>query len=739
MEYRDIPVETLEQDEFGIERYVRALCDFIKSCDTPVTIALQGEWGSGKSSFMKILENCLCSETLPPQERYEPIWLNTWELFLENDCEQAVRKLVMSLIAQMEEHFEKLVQRQNVEHRKESLKNCLKIFSSVALDLVNVTSEHSDELLGQVFSAGSSQGSIRKAKDSLETFLTGEVEEKRNGVTDNAFLIFVDDLDRLEPKMAVTLLEALKNLFDIRKCIFILAIDYDIIACGVEEKYGKRSINKRNIQQDFFDKLIQVPYVIPMSKYQILPMVMRRLRKMIFFEREYNYTKYEEVVESIVKLSTNKNPRAIKRLMNMMQLVLSVKPLPESRESEASCSPDFRVLELLLMGLQLSFPQVYDMICHNSNLELWHKDHLAENTEISAYVREQFQLDEPWKEMIYLSVARDDVIRQNYYRVKELLEIYERLQNRCQRNGEQVEQALGIVNVISRRPVKEMEVRYDGAAYDKSSQTQQKQGTYLIDTTDFSGCRRVLDVGCGSGKTTIAMWMKNRDMEVTAFDISESQVETARANYQELLRQEREDMEEVSLQEAPDLAGNSALRHDYRGSIEFLARDIMNMHEKCQYDLIFSNAVMHWMREPKEAYRRLFEALTPGGELAVHQGGFGTYAGLHKAAREAIKRTGLTERFKHWIFPAYYPEKEELEELLEEIGYEDIRVESVYSDEKNNASLADNFANASLIYYKNVGLSDEEYAGLKKEFLHICDTEPVEKRAHRLYIHGFRP
>ena len=78
-------------------------------------------------------------------------------------------------------------------------------------------------------------------------------------------------------------------------------------------------------------------------------------------------------------------------------------------------------------------------------------------------------------------------------------------------------------------------------------------------------------------------------------------------------------------------------------------------------------------------------------------------------------------------------------EEMEEIGYEDIRVESVYSDEKNNASLADNFANASLIYYKNVGLSDEEYAGLKKEFLHICDTEPVEKRAHRLYIHGFRP
>ena len=202
-------------------------------------------------------------------------------------------------------------------------------------------------------------------------------------------------------------------------------------------------------------------------------------------------------------------------------------------------------------------------------------------------------------------------------------------------------------------------------------------------------------------------------------------------------------MEDSPALEAQNAAqGQERLRmqhHDYRGGIDFAAQDIMQMQEQCQYDLIFSNAVMHWMREPKEAYRKLFEALTPGGELAVHQGGFGTYAGLHKAAREAIKRTGFSERFKHWIFPAYYPEKEELEELLAGIGFVDIEVESVYSDEKSNVSLADNFANASLIYYKRVGLGDEEYAALKKEFLHICETEPVEKRAHRLYVHAFRP
>lgn len=716
MEYRDIPVEKLEQDEFGIAKYVKALCSFIKSCDTPITIALQGEWGSGKSSYMKIIENCLCGENVPQQERYESIWLNTWELFLENDYEKAVQKLIFSLISQMEEHFDKLVEKQNAEKRKATLRNCLRTFSGVALDVINLTGEHSDELLNKMFSSQESGGSIRKAKESFDLFLTSEVEEKQNGVTDQAFLIFVDDLDRLEPKMAVTLLEALKNLFDIKKCIFILAIDYDVVACGIEQKYGRKNINNRNIQQDFFDKLIQVPYVIPMARYQIGPMVMHRLRKMNCFEREYDYERYGEMLESIVKLATNKNPRSIKRLMNMMQLMLAM-DLQDGEEQ--SCSPEFRTLELLLMAMQLSFPQVYDMICQNSNLEQWYKEGIVDGAEIPKYIREQYQLDESWKEMIYLAVAQDDVVRQNYYRVTGLLEIYERLQNRCQRNGERVEQALGIINVVSRRSVKETEILYDGDAYDKSSQTQQKQGSYLIDTTDFSGCRHVLDVGCGSGKTTIAMWQKNKDMEVMAFDISDSQVKIARENYREFLQQEEQ--------------------ADCRGGIRFTALDVMQMKEQCKYDLVFSNAAMHWIPEPQKAYQLLFEALVPGGELAVHQGGFGTYDGLHQAARVAIERVGFSERFKNWSFPVFYPKKAKMEEMLREIGFENIRVESVSSDETGNINLVENFANASLIYYKRVGLNDEEYETLKNEFLHICNTEMVERRAVRLYIHAFRP
>lgn len=118
MERRDIPVETLKEDEFGIEKYVRSLCNFIRESDTPITISLQGEWGSGKTSFMKLMEEYLCADTVAKEERYESIWLNTWDLFLENDYEVAVKKLVLNLLEQMEEHFAKQSKKNEAEKAK---------------------------------------------------------------------------------------------------------------------------------------------------------------------------------------------------------------------------------------------------------------------------------------------------------------------------------------------------------------------------------------------------------------------------------------------------------------------------------------------------------------------------------------------------------------------------------------------------------------------------------------------
>lgn len=42
-----------DKDSLGIENYIKGLSNFIGRCATPLTIAIQGEWGTGKTSIMK--------------------------------------------------------------------------------------------------------------------------------------------------------------------------------------------------------------------------------------------------------------------------------------------------------------------------------------------------------------------------------------------------------------------------------------------------------------------------------------------------------------------------------------------------------------------------------------------------------------------------------------------------------------------------------------------------------------
>ena len=51
----------------------------------------------------------------------------------------------------------------------------------------------------------------------------------------------MDDLDRIEPRDAVQVLELLKNIFNIPNCVFVLAIDYQVVVKGLKEKFGERT------------------------------------------------------------------------------------------------------------------------------------------------------------------------------------------------------------------------------------------------------------------------------------------------------------------------------------------------------------------------------------------------------------------------------------------------------------------------------------------------------------------
>ncbi|HQO70658.1 MAG TPA: P-loop NTPase fold protein, partial [Clostridia bacterium] len=105
--YTDKPVEKLTEDSFGIRTYISGLCQFIVSCDTPMTISIQGDWGSGKTSMMNMIKQEV-------EAKVYPIWFNTWQYSqfnMGNDlCISFLENLITKLHSKAENRTSKILE-----------------------------------------------------------------------------------------------------------------------------------------------------------------------------------------------------------------------------------------------------------------------------------------------------------------------------------------------------------------------------------------------------------------------------------------------------------------------------------------------------------------------------------------------------------------------------------------------------------------------------------------------------
>ncbi len=697
MEKRDIPIRKLGDDQFKLSPYVSGLCEFIRQSDKPVTISIQGEWGSGKTSFMNMMEDELCDSS----GKYSSIWINTWDFFLEDSYDVVVSKLVAMIISQIEAKFENVRCSKTKEELINDFKNFTKKFSKAVLSVTGFGSKSGDELIDDLFGKAISLN-IKDIRGKFERFLSMIAEESDNANT--YFTIFVDDLDRIYPKLAVTILEALKILFDIKHCIFVIAIDYDVVASGVEQKYGTVKGTSRDICRAYFDKLIQLPFVMPTAKYDIAEMVIQRLKEMRFMNTEYDYRVHKNDILNIIKMTTNNNPRTIKRLLNMLQLTIIM-----DRERIDSSSAYYQLLELLLVSMQLAYPSVYQLMQSNEDFTSWKKNILVNvnDKNISDYILNSLDIDCEWKEVVYLLTVNDPLLKMDYNKIQHLLEIFQKLMQNCEGSNEYLSSIFGVISMTDVSAGSMLPFLYNGQDYDSSSQTQFRQGNKLIEGIEPDRYAVALDVGCGNGKTTFELLSRNPSMRIDAFDISSTQIEVARKS-----------CEEKGLSD----------------KINFYVLDALELKGKERYDLVFSNATLHWITNSRRMYTLLYKALKSGGRLAVHQGGSGSYSGLHAVARQAYKNLGYGKYYKGWTFPVFYPTREEMEGLLDDIGFRNIHVESVITDGSELDHLIENFEKASLVFYRPMLKCDEEYKELVNEYYRLCSIQKPDTSAHRLYI-----
>jgi|ETN02SMinimDraft_4_1059925.scaffolds.fasta_scaffold20439_1 predicted KAP-like P-loop ATPase len=92
----DEPNKGDQPDKLDISRHAMALTHFIQKSDTPITIGIQGEWGSGKTSLL----NSIWSK-LDESNEYKQIWINSWENSLLCSPEEALLKIISEIIDNM--------------------------------------------------------------------------------------------------------------------------------------------------------------------------------------------------------------------------------------------------------------------------------------------------------------------------------------------------------------------------------------------------------------------------------------------------------------------------------------------------------------------------------------------------------------------------------------------------------------------------------------------------------------
>lgn len=359
----DLPAK---QDRFGIEKYISGLCRFIVGCPTPMTIAIQGDWGSGKTSVMQMVEKKL--DALAKQQgqankaTIQCVWLNTWQFSQFNTEDNLSLSLLTALIDGLK-----------IEHSN-SAKTVLADIGRIALGLAKrIGYIVADNTIG-----GTNAGDLRDALDKphTETRSVNEIirDLKENfqkcvcdalageGGIDNEedrVVIFIDDLDRVPPVRAVEILEVFKNFIDCEKCVFVLAIDYNVVVSGVKGKYGADIDESKG--RNFFDKIIQVPFRMPMAQYDISNFIKETLEEAAGIKCSDEETK--EYI-ALISTSTGSNPRSMKRLFNsflLQKMVVGDDLLKTGRDEK---------ILFALLCMQQRFGNLYDYIVLNKDEDI---------------------------------------------------------------------------------------------------------------------------------------------------------------------------------------------------------------------------------------------------------------------------------------------------------------------------------------------------------------------------------
>ena len=193
----------------------------------------------------------------------------------------------------------------------------------------------------------------------------------------------------------------------------------------------------------------------------------------------------------------------------------------------------------------------------------------------------------------------------------------------------------------------------DASDYEQSSSVQQKWARELIAKLDLKGDERVLDIGCGDGKVTAEIADIIKEGSIVGIDSSHDMIQLAQDRYAK----------------------------SERSNISFAEHDARDLPFNNEFDLVFSNAALHWVKDHLSVLQGIGRSLCPGGKMLLQMGGGKRNAAdLVSVFEQVIEMAPWREYFKDFTFPYNFYDPEDYHPWLSEVGFAVKRVELIPKD-----------------------------------------------------------
>lgn len=193
---------------------------------------------------------------------------------------------------------------------------------------------------------------------------------------------------------------------------------------------------------------------------------------------------------------------------------------------------------------------------------------------------------------------------------------------------------------------------WDAKDYLENSAVQQRWGRELIRKLNLSGTEHVLDIGCGEGKLTADLSTLVPNGKVVGVDSSPHMIALAKEGY------------------PPDRNPN----------LSFQIADARHLKFSGDFDVVFSNAALHWIRDHQPVLQGIWQSLKPRGSILLQMGGKGNAAEIVTALNQVILDRKWQNAFKGFTFPYGFHSENRYRQWLKNNGFNIHRLDLVPKD-----------------------------------------------------------